>query len=1182
MKKENIDRLCEQLVEVAKSASSTISDSDKATSEQAQNNISVNIDNTELLGKLDGVQASLDSIKNAMSESQTADSGMSKEDLLKAVVDACKDIESINADELVKKISSLNFNTSNKDINSLNASIAAAFTETNKYSSQILQKLNTIDSLVNDIAKNPLRNNSDKIDELKQLNISISEVSDNAVDNVIKALPNQLDFLTTIGNQIGEAINVDLTAALSNLANVISENQKNNAETPAAESKQPSQQTVEEKPAEGPKVVREVVKEAVEEPVEVKQNLIVNVTLDGNALQKELTPIFERVEESVKAIPNAISSGISSAFSMIQDNMKSAEEKRPSGTVVQPAQINIGGMLDGIINRLDEIKDAIPFSESLSIQPPIVNVEQNANGNDVVSLTTDINNRLRRVIEETDSFNVKNISTTERIQQRQQPEQKLNENKQQASAPSSRRRNTIEGERQPTLTPPKPTTAPPAPRANSLYVDLTGDSKEKFDSIHKILTEIRSALMAIRVGAAEERRAAENSRRIQSQFGNIRSDATADKSKPQNALGYVQAFSESTKSFGSKLLDFFTSAKVKLFLMLAGLVAVIVAFIWTLVKFPGLREKLVNWMKGVGVKLWEIWTNFWTAAAPMVRTIAITIASLIGLMVFGPWGLLVGGVMLIAGLWPKYRGIILATVAALSAAALLIYFGPIGLLVGVGAAVVGAIYAFRKQIWDGLKSAFSFIGDALKYWLSWPINLLVTFFPELGVKLKNGLASFLSGIPFVGKHVKKLFGGEGEEGPDEKSAVSVALADNKTIEDELRNRANAKEPAAPQMPNAEVPSMTAPSMPMTLGSVNPISNYSSSMNTSALTNASNYAPTNISNVSMSSTSVEKLVDAISKSTQPCTDLLNQIYMKMASSTAERQRMTTVVNMPSNAYSRFSAGVRRITSTTINGMFGEGAFEMLQDLLSPILITLNDMKVLMNNGISTIKEAFGIVDETTTPVITASNTLVSTTAQTEIPTENVSLQKYVVVDNSLEPHTFESAAEYETYMQTIHNANMEKQNYANAYGVRIPQRPEEQNTMNSISADEISANQRLPQMSEEEIENTELSAFEYSSSVNSIKSKEQSTNTVNSEKLVSMQQSIETLKKEGSNAAAKQKAQEKSDDENKFEARMGKLPRIIAAGIASYFDNKELKLKGAEMSPMPIGNDKADPLGIKVV
>ena len=97
--------------------------------------------------------------------------------------------------------------------------------------------------------------------------------------------------------------------------------------------------------------------------------------------------------------------------------MKSAEEKRPSGTVVQPAQINIGGMLDGIINRLDEIKGAIPSSESLSIQPPIVNIEQNANGNNVVSLTADINNRLRKVIEETDSFNVKNISTTERIQQ---------------------------------------------------------------------------------------------------------------------------------------------------------------------------------------------------------------------------------------------------------------------------------------------------------------------------------------------------------------------------------------------------------------------------------------------------------------------------------------------------------------------------------------------------------------------------------------------------------------------------------------------------------------------------------------------------------------------------------------------------------------------------------------------
>lgn len=1224
MKKENIDKFCEQLAEVAKNSSSTVEESEKASSETISNpNIVINntTDNTELIEKLSTINDSLTSIKTAVGGGSSTENEMTKEELVKAIVDACKEIEGINTEELAKKISNLNFNTSNENINSMNASLLDAFNTVSENTRQNSDKLTSIENLISELMKNPLKveSNEGGTSELKSLGVSVSEVSENAVDNVVKALPNQLDFLETIGQQIGEKVNVNLAAELNSIANARSE-ETDNTESFRIEIAQSSAEQNESE--EGAATGEKAPNAEPQEPLNIEHNVIVNVELNKDELQKEFTPILNSIHDSVEAIPDKISSGISESFLSIQNAfVKPEEEKQPAvGAVVQPPQNNIGGILDDIVGRLDDIKNVIPDISKLNIQAPIVNVAQNAEGfTNVLTPIQSINDNIKSTIEDSSAFNVKTISPTKKAAEKpaeakpesanppvaSTAEKKSDEKTPQVVQPTAQPTGPLNAEKQPSLTPPKPPTEPPKPKAEGLYVELTGDSKTKFESIHKILTDIHTVLMSIRSGAAEERRAAENSKRMQAQFGNVRSDATAPKSKPRGVLGYVKAVSEGTKNLGSKLMDFFTSAKVKLFLMLAGLVAVIVAFIWTLVKFPGLREKLVNWMKGVGVKLWEIWTNFWTAAGPKVRTIAIIIASLIGLMVFGPWGLLVGGILLLAGLWPKYKGIIIATVAALTAAALLIYFGPIGLLVGIGVAVVGAIYAFRKQIWDGLKSAFTFIGDALSYWLRWPIDLLAVLFPGLGTKLKNGLASFLSGIPFVGKHIKKLFGGEGEEGPDEKSAVKSALADGKNIEEEIKsskkpNKAEAAAPTPPQTPTAQMPSMSMPGMPampaqpqpMTRGAINPVSNYSSSMNTRT---TSNYAPTNVRTTSQRSTTtvsgpvnvsavgINRLVEAISKSTKPCTDLLNQIYVRMASVAANRQRMnmTVVVRTEPSAYSRFTSGVNRFSSTAINRMFGSGTAEMIGDVLSPILITLNDMKLLISDGVSAIKEAFGIVDENSTPEITANNTVVSTN-QTEIPAEGEPLQKYVVVDNALEPHTFESNAEYETYMQAVHNTSAEEQSYTNAYGLEIPERPEEQNAISSISAEEINANQNLPHMSDEEIENAELSAFEYSSTTNSINSKEQSTNALNSEKLVSMQQTIETVKKEGSNAAAKQKAQEKADDENKFDARIGKLPKIIAAGIASYFDNKELKIKGGEMSPMPIGNDKADPLGIKVV
>jgi hypothetical protein len=135
------------------------------------------------------------------------------------------------------------------------------------------------------------------------------------------------------------------------------------------------------------------------------------------------------------------------------------------------------------------------------------------------------------------------------------------------------------------------------------------------------------------------------------------------------------------KNIGPSILRGILEAKAKMWLFLIGLIAMIVAFIWLLIKYPKLREKLWEFIKGIGTKLWNLWMKFWEGAGPKVKAIAIAIASLIGLMIFGPWGLLVGAVLLIASLWPRYKGWIMAIVAAIGITLLAIYAGPVGWII---------------------------------------------------------------------------------------------------------------------------------------------------------------------------------------------------------------------------------------------------------------------------------------------------------------------------------------------------------------------------------------------------------------------------------------------------------------------------------------------------------------------
>lgn len=167
------------------------------------------------------------------------------------------------------------------------------------------------------------------------------------------------------------------------------------------------------------------------------------------------------------------------------------------------------------------------------------------------------------------------------------------------------------------------------------------------------------------------------------------------------------------------------------------------------------------------------------------------IAGVIGLICFGPWGLLVGAVALIIGLWPKYKGMIMATVAAIGVALLAIYSGPVGWVIAGVTALFALVWAFKDKIWGwiegiggfiwgAVKSIGALVGKALLFMLLGPIGPLMAawavirkFFPSMGEKIKGAVFGLLSKIPFVGKFFK---GKSGEGDGDSEAAEAKANA----------------------------------------------------------------------------------------------------------------------------------------------------------------------------------------------------------------------------------------------------------------------------------------------------------------------------------------------------------------------------------------------------------------------
>ena len=207
------------------------------------------------------------------------------------------------------------------------------------------------------------------------------------------------------------------------------------------------------------------------------------------------------------------------------------------------------------------------------------------------------------------------------------------------------------------------------------------------------------------------------------------------------------------------------------------------------------------------------------------------IAGVIGLICFGPWGLLVGAVALIIGLWSQYKGIVMATVAAIGVALLAIYSGPVGWVIAGVTALFALVWAFKDKIWGwiegiggfiwgAVKSIGALVGKALLFMLLGPIGPLMAawavirkFFPSMGEKIKGAVFGLLSKIPFVGKFFKGKSGegdGDSEAAEAKANAAQPKEAAKPEVSPVTRYSAPAAKPAGPvQLPPDVVEKLTS-------------------------------------------------------------------------------------------------------------------------------------------------------------------------------------------------------------------------------------------------------------------------------------------------------------------------------------------------------------------------------------
>lgn len=503
---------------------------------------------------------------------------------------------------------------------------------------------------------------------------------------------------------------------------------------------------------------------------------------------------------------------------------------------------------------------------------------------------------------------------------------------------------------------------------------VTGMDPNATKPLLDVLNEISTELKGARADAKENAAQAANAARYRAQFGNVRSGSGATPTK-NDSLGFLRSLSRMLGNLKDRTTETLLSTRTRMWLFLIGIVGMVASFIWLLVKFPGLREKLVNWMKGVGNTLYTLWTSFWAAASPRVRAIALTIASLIGLMIFGPWGLLVGAALAIVGLWPKYKAWIIAIGVAI-VAAFAVYWGiwlaatlgPIGAIIvaviAIGAIVTALFIKFKDQIMNGVRAAGNFLLEAVKWLFTWPVTMLQGFFPGLGDKLKDAMVSLFGGIPFVGKYVKKMFGKSEEGEPTGENEAKAAAIEGKQLEEAFiksagKNDVGESAPTIRPEATSPITSYNAPAINTMSLAQTATSQTNIVENQEATTVMPRIAPAQVPEAAQSQSSgiIDKLSDLISQKADESSQFLKQIIEKIPkrantsflSSALSGLKVifgsgvTAIMRVAQSSRSAAGSLLTGLSRLTTIGFDVQGINNKVDGILTPVTIGFNDLK-----------------------------------------------------------------------------------------------------------------------------------------------------------------------------------------------------------------------------------------------
>ena len=599
------------------------------------------------------------------------------------------------------------------------------------------------------------------------------------------------------------------------------------------------------------------------------------------------------------------------------------------------------------------------------------------------------------------------------------------------------------------------------------------------------------------------------------------------------------------------------------------------------------------------------------------------IAGVIGLICFGPWGLLVGAVALIIGLWPKYKGIIMATVAAIGVALLAIYSGPVGWVIAGVTALFALIWAFKDKIWGwiegiggfiwgAVKSIGALVGKALLFMLLGPIGPLMAawavirkFFPSMGEKIKGAVFGLLSKIPFVGKFFKGK-GGEGDGDSEAAEAKANAAQPKEAAKPEVspvtRYSAPAAKPAGPvQLPPDVVEKLTSAVRSVRTANLAAATSIIREMKALAAKRAAgaSVSVVNVNNVSVSVANRGEagVKAALGRLSARVAFVMRAVNVMRNSAGAALARLSAIARSVRGIpfiMGRIRLAVQPIIAlmhrmsqqlTMINGSIRLSSAS--GSLMGTVASAVSQAKSIVGGAFSRVAGAFGLWkgEESSQPNL----------AQLAVGTART--QKAILDAPEGDEAIVVSGAVAGADAEKSPKGRYEGRDWAVRYvKEKLRRRREARQRMLERDVPDSSLEGAMATMNEiaqiqrenadglggeggdalgPEASADAVGAGPLVGQKDEIEANGASANAANVNSLVSQKNVIESMKAQGRQISNENREKAQSVEDGREEKRMAMLPAAICAGLEAFFDGRELTLKGAHEPENILEIDKED-------